>query len=185
MRIALCVRSGNQLFRLVWITESKNGIYLGILGREQEVHVSYHQDGNRHAKLGDEYHIRFKEAPITDHEGWKHLGHLSLPLTKESFKPKMAYSGDAKTESLLVLDERLLWNKDTLALDYWLFDRTSEPELLDIVARVLASNSDFQVLAELVCSLDNFPDHKIALTLRSARVREIDDAMLLQSGGNA
>jgi hypothetical protein len=185
MRIALCVRFDKRLFRLVWITESKNGIYLGILGGKEEAHVSYHQDGNRHAKLGDDYHNRFKDTAITDHEGAKQLGHLSLPLTKESFKPKMAYSGDAKTESLLLLDERLLWNKDTLALDYWLFDRASEPELLDMVARVLASDSDFQVLAELVCSLDNFPHHKIALTLRSARVREIDDAMLVQPGGNA
>src|SRR5207253_7646488 len=104
-----------------------------------EAHVSYHQDGNRHVKLGNDYHNRFSDTPIAAHKGPKQLGHLSLPLNKESFKPKMAYSGDAKTESLLLLDERLLWNKDTLALDLWLLDRASETELLDIVARVLAS----------------------------------------------
>jgi hypothetical protein len=80
MRIALCVRFNKRLFRLVWITESKNGIYLGILGGKQEAHVSYHQDGNRHAKLGDDYHNRFKDTSITDHEGPKQLGHLSFPL---------------------------------------------------------------------------------------------------------
>jgi hypothetical protein len=88
-------------------------------------------------------------------------------------------------ESLLLLDERLLWNKDTLAVDLWLPDRASEPQLHDIVGRVLASDCRFQVLAELVSSLDNFPDHKIALTLRSARVREIDAAMLMQPHENA
>ena len=185
MRIALCVRFDKRLFRLVWINESKNGIYVGILGAKQESHVSYHRDGNRHVKVAADYHNRFSDAPIAAHKGAKQLGHLSLPLTKNSFEPKMAYLGDEKTESLLLLDERLLWNKDTLALDLWLLDRASEPELLDIVARVLASDSGFQVLAELVCSLDNFPDHKIALTLRSARVREIEAAMLMQPHENA
>ena len=177
MRIALCVRLDKRLFRLVWINESKNGIYVGILGAKQESHASYHQDGNQHAKAGADYHNQFSDAPIAAHKGVKQLGHLSLPLTKNSFSPKMDYSGDEKTESLLLLDERLLWNKDTLALDLWLLDRASEPQLLDIAAKVLASDCRIQVLAELVSSLDNFPGHKIALTLRSARVREIEAAM--------
>src|SRR5437879_92875 len=89
MRIALCVRFDKRLFRLVWINESKNGIYVDILGGKQEAHVSYHQDGNRHVKLGNDYHNRFSDTPIAAHKGPKQLGHLSLPLNKESFKPKM------------------------------------------------------------------------------------------------
>ena len=180
MRIALCVRFHKRLFRLVWLNESKNGIYVGILGTKQEIHLSYHQDGNRHMKAGAEYHNRFTDTPIAAHTGVKQLGHLSFPLTKNWFDPKRAYAGDEKTESLLLLDERLLWNKDTLALDVWLVERSSELQLLETVARPLASNSNFEVVAELACSLDNFPEQKIALTLRSARGRKIDAAMLMQ-----
>ncbi len=180
MRIALCIRYQQQMFRLIWINESKNGIYVGVLGAQQDSHVSYHQDGTRHVRLGSEYHNRFSDTPIASHKDVKQLDHFSLSLTKNWFNSKTAYAGDEKTESLVLLDERLLYNKDTLALDVWLLDRASELKLLDTVARLIASDPSFQVVAELVSALDNFPDHKIALTLRSARVREIEAALLMQ-----
>jgi hypothetical protein len=52
--------------------------------------------------------------------------------------------------------------------------------MLDTIARVIAVDSCFQIVAELVSALDNFPKHKIALTLRSARVREVEAELLMQ-----
>jgi hypothetical protein len=180
MRIALCVRYQQQLFRLVWINESTNGIYVGMLGAQHDSHVSYHQDGTRHVKLGSEYHNRFSDTPIRSHKDVKQLDHFSLPLTKNWFNSNTAYTGDEKTESLVLLDERLLYDKDTLALDVWLLDRASELKMLDTVARVIAVDPCFQIVAELVSALDNFPQHKIALTLRTARVREVEAELLMQ-----
>jgi hypothetical protein len=101
VRIALCVRYQQQVFRLVWINESTNGIYVGVLGAHHDSHVSYHQDGTRHVKLGSEYHNRFSDTPITSHKDVKQLDHFSLPLTKNWFNSKTAYAGDEKTESLI------------------------------------------------------------------------------------
>jgi hypothetical protein len=127
MRIALCVRYHQQVFRLVWINESTNGIYVGVLGAKQDNHVSYHQDGTRHVKLGSEYRNRFSETPITSHKDVKQLYHFSLPITKDLFNSKTTYTGDEKTESLVLLDERLLYDKDTLALDVWLLVKKYRP----------------------------------------------------------
>jgi hypothetical protein len=149
------------------------------LGHGQDNHVSYHRDGTRHFKLGSETHVRSTDAPIALHKNWKQLGHFSLPLTTDWFNAKTAYAGDEKTESLVLLDERLLHGKDTLALDVWLLDRASEPELLATVARLIVADPSFKIVAELVLSLENFPDHKIALTLRSARTRGIEASQLM------
>ena len=174
MRISLCFRRDKQVYRLVWLNESKDGVYLGVLGGQREFHVSYHQDGTRHAKLGSEYHNRFSDVPITSHTGVKQVDHLSLSMTKEWFSAATAYPGDEKTETLILLDEGLFRGRDTLALDVWLLDRASDPELFSTIGKILVADEKFQVIAEMVAALDHFPDHKIAITLRSARIRAVE-----------
>ena len=179
MRIALCVRHEKTIFRLVWINESKAGIYIGTLGSNEDAHQSYHQDGTRHTKMGSEYHNRFSDVPIAQHTGFKQLGHFSLSLTKNWFNAKTIYTGDDKTESIVLLDQRLFYDRDTLALDVWMTDRASEQGLLKIVASSLETTPNFHAVAELVSSLEYFPNQKIALTLRSARVRDVDASELM------
>jgi len=88
MRIALCVRHSQAIYRLAWLNESKDGIYVGALGGAEDAHLSYHKDGTQHMKMGEGYHNRDKCTPITAHVGFKHLGHFSLSLTKGWFNKK-------------------------------------------------------------------------------------------------
>jgi hypothetical protein len=185
MRLALCIRYQQKVFRLLWINESRKGIYVGVLGRKADSHVSYHRDGTRHFKRGSEHRIPFSDTPIASHKGPKQLGHFSLPLLTDWFTAETAYAGDEKTETVVLLDERVLYDKDTLALDVWLLDRASESELLDTVARSIVQLPSFHIVAELVLSLQNFPDHKLALTVRSARTRQVDTAQLMRPRVNA
>lgn len=179
MRVALCVRHEKTIFRLVWINESRAGIYLGVLGTEQDSHISYHQDGTRHTKIGADHHNRFSDIPISSHVSFKQLDHLSLSLTKNWFNPRTIYNGDEKTEVTVLLDQRLLYGRDTLALDVWMTDRASEQKLLDAIAKHLVTRPDFQVVAEFVFALEYFPNQKIALTLCSSRVRDVDSTQLM------
>jgi hypothetical protein len=178
MRIALCVRHLQAIYRLVWLNESKVGIYVGTLGGAEDAHLSYHKDGTQHMKMGEGYHNRDKCTPIAAHVGFKHLGHFSLSLTKGCFNRKTTYRGDGKTKSVVLIDERLLLWRDTLALDVWLTDRPSEYELLRTIANKRMDHR-FQVVAELVSALDHFPLHKLAITLRAARLRDVEPAQLM------
>ncbi len=173
MRIALCTRHGSSIYRLVWVGESKAGIYVGVLGAQEDSHASYHTDGTRHVRIGSEYHNRFADTPIKKFKGFRQLDHFSLSLTKNWFNAKTLYAGDEKTESVVLLDEKLLQDKDTLALDVWLTDRKSEQDLLAVTAKGPASDPKFTLVGEFVASLENFPDHKVALGLCSARVRDV------------
>ncbi len=173
MRIALCVRHQRTIFRLVWLNESNAGIYVGVLGSAQDAHVSYHRDGTRHYKSGSEYHNRFKDTPIEAHVGARQLQHASLSLTKEWFNARTLYDGDDQTESIVLLDQRLVFGMDTLALDIWLTDRASEHELLRQMAEQARSDANYHIVAELISALDYFPRHKVAFTLRAARVRDV------------
>lgn len=166
------------------MSESRAGLYVGVLGSDEDTHVSYHQDGTHHTKMGIEYHNRFSDAPISSSVGFKQLDHFSLSLTKNWFNPKTVYTGDERTESIVLLDERLLLGKDTLALDVWLTDRASEPMLLDTIAKNVVVHAPFNVVTEFVSSLEHFPEHKIALTLRSGRIRDVaQDQLMFPSEG--
>jgi hypothetical protein len=177
MRIALCVRHGKTIHRLVWLGESKAGIYVGVLGAQEDSHVSYHTDGTRHTKMGSEYHNRFSDTPIHEYAGCRQLDHFSLSLTKNWFNAKTQYTGDEKTESIVLVDEKSLAGRDTLALNVWLTDRKSEQELLNITAGEI--DPKFTLVAEYIASLENFPNHKLAISLHSARIRDVspDDLM--------
>ena len=179
MRIALCVRPLHEIYRLVWLNESKDGIYVGTLGGAEDAHLSHHKDGTQHMKMGEGYHNRDKCTPIAAHVGFKHLGHFSLSLTKGCFNRKTTYKGDGQTKSVVLIDERLLLWRDTLALDVWLTDRPSEYELLRTIATHKRMDHRFQVVAELVSALDHFPHHKLAITLRAARLRDVEPAQLM------
>ena len=173
MRLAICFRRDAAVFRLVWMSESNAGLYLGVLGGRDDSHVSYHADGTRHFKIGSEYHNRFSDVALESHRGAKQIDHLSLSMTEEWFNAQSSYPGDQKTETIVLLDERLFRDKDTCALDVWLFDRASEAQFLEISGRSLEHMPAFSVVGEVIVSLDFFPNHKIALVLQSARIRDV------------
>jgi len=179
MHIALCVRYRKAVYRLIWLTESKAGFYVGLLGAEEDTHASYHQDGTRHTKIGTDHHNRFSDTPINTFAGFNQLDHFSLSLTKNWFNSKTEYLGDMRTESIVLIDERMLINKDTLVLDVWLTDRGSEMSLLQTIQTHLISDPKFSVVGQFVLALVHFPGHKVALTLRSARIRDITPEQLM------
>jgi hypothetical protein len=179
MRIALCVRHLHEIYRLAWLNESKDGIYVGALGGAADAHLSHHKDGTQHMKMGEGYHNRDKCTPIAAHVGFKHFGHFSLSLTKGWFNDKTIYRGDKKTKSAVFIDERFLLGKDTLALDVWLTDRPAERELLRTIVTHKRKNHQFQVVAELVSALDYFPHHKLVITLGATRLRDVEPERLM------
>lgn len=176
-RSALCVRHESGIYRLVWLNESSAGIYIGVLGSDEDSHMSYHSDGTRHTKIGSDYHGGVSDTPIADHTGIRHLGHFSLSLTKNWFNSKTIYSGDEKTASIMLIDESLLTGKDTLAMDVWITDRASEQNLLTTTGN--SRFDKFTPVSEFLSALEYFPDQKIAISLHSARVRDVDSSELM------
>ena len=171
MKISFCLRRAQKTIRIAWFNESSQGIYLGLMGLPQEVHLSYHTDGTRHRKVDDKYEQRFLDAPISEHTGIKQLQHISMPISDAWLSSIDAYPGDKSSELIHILDEALLSGMDTLALDLYLFDRPSERDLLAMLDRVSRSDKEFRVASEDIISLNNFPQQKIAILLRTAKIR--------------
>lgn len=167
MRIAVCFRRNGRVYRLVWVNEDKGGIYLGHLGGQTESHWSYHRDGRTHTKYGSEYVNQSDGIPIDDWRGVRQLCNSYMPLTDNWFSAATAYDGDSKTETVLLVDETSFSHGRFCSLDLWLIDRQSEAALFELVGRHMSSEPQLTIVAEVVASLDHFPNHKVGLTLRA------------------
>ena len=172
MRISLCFRRAGAVYRLVSVNEDSGGIYLGYLGGQSEAHWSYHLDGRSHTKIGSEYYNQTDGIPIEDWRGVRQLSNSYMAMTDNWFSAATAYPGDRKTETVLLLDESSFDRGRFCSLDLWLLDRAAEGEFFDLVGKHLASAPGYTMVAEIVSALDHFPDHKIAVTLRSGNPHE-------------
>jgi hypothetical protein len=47
------------------------------------------------------------------------------------------------------------------------------PSLIDAIGRMLSRDPLFQVATEALLALDNFPNHKLGITLRIAKIRQL------------
>ena len=167
MRISICFRRAGQVHRLVWVNEDNAGVYLGHLGAQSDAHWSYHRDGRSHTKFGSQYLNQSTGIPIEDWRGVRQLCHTHMPMTDNWFSTATAYSGDGKIETVLIVDEKSFSGDRFCSLDLWLIDRDSESALFAMVGRSFASDPKDTIVAEVVASLDYFPSHKLAVSLRS------------------
>lgn len=156
MRVSLCFRWNDRVHRVVWINESKGGLYVGVLGGHDEFHVSYHSSGLRHTKLASVTHNEHDDVPICDWKGVRQLQHLSFFITKDWFGEGNCYVGDGKSEISLILDDQPFASISRCGMDFWLFDRASEVEYFATIRRLSERQNDVRPLVEVVAVLKHF-----------------------------
>ena len=179
MRTTLCVRVAGQVYRILWMSESKKGIYVGVFNNLVDSHMSYHQDGTRHWRVAKVYHNRWKDVPLSLHVGIKQLNHSSISILPECFQYWSKHVPIRRNETVIVLDEHQFYGHDTLAVDVWLTDVASETVLLKRLAQTISDSPAFVVIAELIFGLENYENQKLAIMLRAARITDAANDDLL------
>ena len=51
MRAFVCTDYGSVIRKLVWLNESRAGVYVGMYDKSANPHASYHADGTHHLKI--------------------------------------------------------------------------------------------------------------------------------------
>lgn len=169
MKASVCFRHDGVVRRLIFVNESKDGVYVGHLMCGANFHASYHTDGRRHFKdkgklLGEPW----SDRPIDEVKGITQVLHQSISLALPELSVQPPYEGDNGTETVVMLHDHLLEGEQRrFSLDVWLFDRASEPSYYEAVCGM---RSDHLVkLADFVVSLEHFPNHKVALSFSARR----------------
>jgi hypothetical protein len=138
MKTAICWRDNARVSRLLWLSESRGGLYYGIFNSAVDVHQSYHTDGVRHTRIGKAHHQRFVDLPLANHKGTRQLTHQGLgPLSPGAASwPK--HESSHAFDSVEIIDRSALIGAERLAVEIWLSDHDSLGNLdtrLDLISR--------------------------------------------------
>jgi hypothetical protein len=170
LRLSICVRTMYATYRLAWITESKDGIYIGLPATAEDYHGSYHKDGMRHTRIGKRLFDRYKDVAPHTIQGVRKLEHIRLPLTKNWFPEKTLYTKAPDIKSVLILEENMLVGMDTLSIDLWLSDLTSTQKLQAEIDFHFNVRPDLPEIARKEYQLYCYPQHQIALGIGAGKM---------------
>lgn len=160
MRAIVGLQHPGEIFRLLWLSESKSGIYVGYFNGVVDTHVSYHRDGTRHFRIAKSHHQRWKDVPLNDHVGVKQLLHSSISAhAKHDPWPRITSPRD----ETILLDSRQLSGYDTLAVDTWLSD-TGNESMLTRRAEQAHLESGFRHISLSNWRLSSFPHLLFAIS---------------------
>lgn len=153
MRVLVLLKLGGVSHRVLWASESRSGIYMGVFTDRVDTHFSYHADGVRHIRIAKSHHRRWRDVPLASHVGFKQLLHSSITLQSEP-RPWPIQAPSARDE-VLCLDESSFLGYDSLAVDMWLSDFASKAALGN-TARGVHARHGFKYISHRVWHLQNF-----------------------------
>jgi hypothetical protein len=164
MRVIVGFEAPPESFRVMWLSESRSGIYVGQFMGAVDIHASYHRDGTRHTRIGKSHHQRWKDVPLSSFSGVKQLQHGSIPIQGISHRcPRVPSVRD----ELITLDSSQFIGYDTLAVDFWLSDADSGSKL-NHVAEHAHLDTGFHHISYSSWTLSSFPNLAFAVSFWAA-----------------
>lgn len=167
MRYFVCHTFEGNIYRQLWITESKRGISIGAFGAEEDTHLSYHTDGVKHFALHKngrrEHYLPSQHSPINDIEKYAIIGSMNTPLVERWRGPANTFSSNKETD-IILLDEHLFKAYNYLVIDVAILNKNAEQLFLSQVNPYDDAQSPKLIVCHLG-SMSNFPNHKIAVRI--------------------
>lgn len=164
-RGSICVQRDGKTYRLAWFNDSKAGIYYGILGSDRDHHLSYHRDGQRHNKAGDERYGHTTDTPIEAHRGVRQLSSGTVWLTSQWLNERTEYD-PAKEEIAIVVSGDSQENEQLyFSVDWCLIELGANGARRDMPKHLAAMRPDGALREYREIPLDNFPGHAIGIAV--------------------
>jgi hypothetical protein len=164
MRVIVGLEGPEERFRLLWLSESRSGIYIGYFTGTVDVHSSYHQDGTRHSRIAKSHHQRWQDVPLRSHSGVKQLLHASIPIhNRHDLWPRVASARD----ELIILNHSQFAGYDTLAVDALLASTNNDSDLNRFPEHA-HEEYGFHHISQSTWSLSFFPNLVFALSFWAA-----------------
>lgn len=143
-RVEVVATDGEEIRRLLWIEQSKEGsFYWGLVIPKSDLHSSYHSSGALHFS---KYHEPLERQKLSNFKGINNLSTLAVAkkvkkITYKPFKPK-------KLDGVVYIDFRAM-KKNTVNIHLFLMEQ-GHPEFLQGLLSM--ASSDLQITIFTVMS---------------------------------
>jgi hypothetical protein len=175
VKTAICLREGDKVFRLLWLSESKAGVYIGIFSDTVDVHQSYHTDGTRHTRIGATHVQRWKDVPLASYSGFKQLAHLGFSApTAISQQSWPSHRSNSAWDSVETIGVSAFERDEHLAIDVWLGDQDSLDGMNQYLVRRSQSLPSLRDIITNTFKIANFPGLWITTAIQGRREAPTD-----------
>jgi len=168
MRAFVCTDYGSVIRKLVWLNESRAGVYVGMYDKAANPHASYHADGTHHMKIvhrGTEVtSFQEQKLPICSIPTYHSiLGHGAF-YEDSTMSQLPEFRTTPKETAFVLISHAIFRHIGALAMNMFIVNRTHE---LEFLSQMYARYQDdtFDLVTVSIFRLEHFPSHNLSVVL--------------------
>jgi hypothetical protein len=171
MRAVIISEIDSSFKKLVWVEECTGGIYFGFYGKAQEIHYSYHQDGNVHIKQGSEYLPTYKTVAINDIDKFVNITNYGIPLEKGYEFAMSDYLKSKDSTAVIYINPEIIKRKKILNINAYIVRKGAEKDCIYGLQKSYQSltGQSFEVLNANFFKLDIFKNFLAGIILSGGK----------------
>lgn len=179
MRAIICTDFSGHLRKLIWVTECKNGISIGLYdSSDADPHATYHVDGTYHCKITQRGQtFKFapeKKTPLESISAKEPLLGTAAFYSEDTMSRLPVFLPDGRADNTVILSQSVFSGIRCAAFAGYILHRNYESDFLDD-AYSDYENDSFMLVSVNVFGLETFPEHKVGIIVYRGRGNPYSD----------
>jgi hypothetical protein len=168
MRAFVCTDYDSTIRKLVWLNESRAGVYVGMYDEEDDPHTSYHANGRHQTKIirgGKEFEIfREQREPITSISGYQSIITTGAFYADKTMRRLPQFESESKETAFVLIGRAIFRHVEALAMNTFIVNRQYEANFLNEMYSCY-QNDSYELVAVSTFRLEHFPSHNVSIVL--------------------
>jgi len=172
MRAIIATDFEGYLRKVIWLTESQDGVSAGICEGTPNPHATYHADGTFHYKITSKGRVlKFfseKKSPLTTITTMEHLLGTASFYAGDIMKRLPRFRPDRRVDALLVLGQSVFRDIACASFHIYIVNRDHEAQFVDHAYSSYEAG-DFMLVAVNLFNLERFTNHELGVVIYKGR----------------
>lgn len=167
MRAVVISEIDSAFKKLVWVKEAQGGIYIGFYGKADEMHYSYHKNGDVHIKHGRIYHPLYKGTPICEINKFSLITGYGITLEKGYEFATSEYIKSKDVDTVIYINPDIIKRQKILNIDSYIVRKGAEADSICDFQK--SKGQSFEILNASFFNLDKFHGFMVGIILFGGR----------------
>ena len=174
MRAFICTDFESEFRRLVWLTEFKSGVSVGLYNGKSDPHATYHTDGTFQHKITTSRGVvciqdSKKKPALVEITQKEQLLNTSVEYNDVIMSRHTIFKPDHRTRAVVFLPHALFLGTNAIALNSSIINCKYEEDYIQHAYDDFYQDKSFKLVAVYVLALDLFTNHKVGLIIYTGK----------------
>jgi len=168
MRAFVCTDYDSTIRKLVWVNESRAGVYVGRYDEKKNPHTSYHADGRHQTKItvgGKEVEVfREQRESIASISKYQQIISHGAFYAENTMRRLPQFESESKETAFVLIGRAIFKHVEALAMNTFIVKRQYEAKFLKRMYADYETGS-YELVAVSTFGLEYFPSHNVSIVL--------------------